>query len=111
MKSVTTEYMRAREALIEEDRALRVDTARLRSLSNLEARAEAVVRTIRTAEATAIWGAEKSILEYDPVDDTPNVFPGMAFLTGELQLLEGIDVAHIEPKHVKPSLRPSSSDY
>lgn len=76
--------MRRRDALIERDRALRVDTSRLRSLSDIETRAEAAMRMIRTSEAATIWGAEKSIFEYNPVDSTPNVFPGMAFLTGEL---------------------------
>lgn len=78
-----TYYMRRRDALIEGDRALRVDTARLRSLSDVETRAEDAMRILRTREATEIWGGGKSILEYDPVDGTPNVFPGMAFLTGE----------------------------
>ncbi|EPS97019.1 hypothetical protein FOMPIDRAFT_1129241 [Fomitopsis schrenkii] len=80
----TADYMRRRDALIERDRALRVDTSRLRSLSDIETRAEAAMRMIRTSEAATIWGAEKSIFEYNPVDSTPNVFPGMAFLTGEL---------------------------
>ena len=89
MDSATTTYMRRRDALIEEDRALRVDATRLRSLSDVESRAEAAVRAIRTSEAAAIWGAEKSIFDYDPADSSPNVFPGMAFLTGESYLIRG----------------------
>lgn len=89
MDTTTTDYMRRRNALVEADRALRIDATRLRSLSDVETRAEAAVRTIRRGEAAAIWGAEKSIFEYDPVDRTPNVFPGMAFLTGGPLFLSG----------------------
>ncbi|KAH9932261.1 Metallo-dependent hydrolase [Fomitopsis serialis] len=81
----TEKYYLQRKHLINEDRALRVDAARLDSLklTATEAKAEAVVRAIRIAEAASIWDGDGSILNYDPLDSTPNVFPGMAFLTGE----------------------------
>lgn len=76
-------YSRQRDQLIHEDRALRVDAARLDSLrlTATEAKAEAAVRAIRTSEAASVWDADRSILDYDPLDSTPNIFPGMAFLT------------------------------
>lgn len=76
-------YWTQREQLILEDRALRVDAVRVQNLSDVEKKADQVVRTIRACEATSVWGAgAKSILDYSPGDSSPNLFPGMAFLTG-----------------------------
>ncbi|TFY61302.1 hypothetical protein EVJ58_g4596 [Rhodofomes roseus] len=77
----TQEYLQRRDQLVREDRALRVDASRLASLTDVEAKAEAVVRATRAVEADSVWGTGKSIFDYNPIDSTPNVFPGMAFLT------------------------------
>ncbi|KZT07988.1 adenosine deaminase-related growth [Laetiporus sulphureus 93-53] len=75
-------YWKQREQLIREDRAQRVDTARIQSLTELEKRADRIVRDVRSAEAKSIWAMDsQSIFDYNPEDATPNVFPGMAFLT------------------------------
>jgi len=76
------EYLKRREQLIQEDRGQRIDALRKDSLTDLEVRADAIVRDIRSNEATSVWGHEsKTIFDYDPEDKSPNVFPGMEFLT------------------------------
>ncbi|KAI0945708.1 hypothetical protein AcW1_001866 [Taiwanofungus camphoratus] len=75
-------YLERREQLIHEDRAHRVDSSRLKNLTDVEAQADRIVRRIRADEAQSIWGTEgKTIFDYVPEDTSPNVFPGMAFLT------------------------------
>jgi adenosine deaminase CECR1 len=66
-------YLEERNALIREDRAMRLDSSR-DHLTPSEIKADQVVRKIRAAEAKSIWGAD-----YDSV---PHPFPGMEFLTG-----------------------------
>ncbi|KAG6837260.1 hypothetical protein H0H93_012265 [Arthromyces matolae] len=63
--------MVARAALIHDDRALRRDC---KELSDAEARADEIVRRIRTSEASTIWTQEHTLI--------PHPFPGMEFLTG-----------------------------
>lgn len=76
-------YLEQREKLIREDRAQRVDFARISSLSETEAQADAIVRAIREEEAVSVWDTEKyTVQDYLPDDESPNVFPGMNFLTG-----------------------------
>lgn len=71
-------YLSEREKLIRQDRALRVDYASTRALSEDEQRADKTVRGIRTAEAATIWDAECADAEYG----SRYMFPGMEFLTG-----------------------------
>lgn len=67
------EHTQKRVALIEADRALRVDSARVSR--PLEDHADELVRRIRTEEATTVWGVEH--------EGVPHPFPGMEFLTGK----------------------------
>lgn len=68
------DYLKQRDALIQEDRSLRRDymTARLRS--PLEIKADAIVRKVRAKEAETIWKEDHP--------EIPHPFPGMEFLTG-----------------------------
>ncbi|KAH9948004.1 Metallo-dependent hydrolase [Amylocystis lapponica] len=82
---MTEDYLKRREQLILEDRAQRVDTARLASLPPIEQQAEAIVRAIRAQEAVSVWDAGKyTTSDYSPDDTSPNIFPGMSFLTGSV---------------------------
>ncbi|KAJ7033747.1 hypothetical protein C8F04DRAFT_957252 [Mycena alexandri] len=73
-------YKDERAALINRDRSpsLRPDFAQV--LSEIETKADEVVRKIRTAEAASIWGAKYS--------DIVHPFPGMEFLTGRSIILK-----------------------
>ncbi|KAJ7632900.1 hypothetical protein FB45DRAFT_913828 [Roridomyces roridus] len=66
------EYMEQRTALINHDRSLRPDHSR--TPTEVEARADKIVRELRAAEAVSVWGAEH--------EGVPHPFPGMEFLTG-----------------------------
>lgn len=82
-KTTIQAYFEARDALIAEDRAKRVDHGRYYSAAELSA--DQILRKIRAEEAVSVWGqGEEEISVYRPNDDTPgpNVFPGMEFLTG-----------------------------
>jgi adenosine deaminase CECR1 len=74
-------YQEARAALIQEDRCLRRDT--LVKYSDVEVKADHIIRDIRTTEASTIWKQEH--------DSIPHPFPGMEFLTGLSSLI--IDIA------------------
>jgi adenosine deaminase CECR1 len=65
-------YQEARAALIHEDRYLRRDGHIKRS--DVEVKADQIIRDIRTAEASTIWMQEH--------ESIPHPFPGMEFLTG-----------------------------
>lgn len=67
-------YWAARTHLIDDERSLRRDRARLRSASEHERRADEIVRAIKQEEADSIWSIEH--------ENVPNTFPGMAFLSG-----------------------------
>ncbi|KIK59537.1 hypothetical protein GYMLUDRAFT_44494 [Collybiopsis luxurians FD-317 M1] len=71
--SSISEYQAHRDELILADRAQRADHKK-GQLSELEARADKVVRDVRAFEAATIWTRE-----YQGV---PHPFPGMEFLTG-----------------------------
>ncbi|KAF4578917.1 hypothetical protein EYR36_000726 [Pleurotus pulmonarius] len=73
MADILQQYAKAREALIAEDRRLRRDSSR--ESSEVELKADKVVRDIRAAEAVSVWWAEHP--------DIPHPFPGMEFLTGK----------------------------
>lgn len=72
-------YLANRDELIKQDRALRVDAARLDNLSTTEAKAEEIVRALRAEEAVSVWGAEHENIEHP--------FPGMEFLTSKSVIL------------------------
>lgn len=67
-------YINARTALIQKDRALRRDRSQDISLTEMDKKAEEIIRHVRAQEAKAIWDVEH--------DEIPHVFPGMEFLTG-----------------------------
>jgi adenosine deaminase CECR1 len=73
MSSTREVYLEERNALIREDRALRLDSVR-EHLTPSEIKADQVVRRIRAAEAKSIWSADHDLV--------PHPFPGMEFLTG-----------------------------
>ena len=54
MSNVVENYLARRKELIAEDTSLRVDRAKLRDLTPLEAKAEALVRQIRKNEAEEV---------------------------------------------------------
>ncbi|KIJ69088.1 hypothetical protein HYDPIDRAFT_23945 [Hydnomerulius pinastri MD-312] len=73
------EYQTKREELIKEDRALRADHAREQA-TELEIKADRIVRSIRADEAKSVWEADH--------DDVPHTFPGMEFLTGKSVIMK-----------------------
>ncbi|KIY43531.1 adenosine deaminase [Fistulina hepatica ATCC 64428] len=68
-----TSYTAARASLIAEDRALRRDYLH-GPPSELETKADAIIRSIRRTEADTIWSADHPAISHP--------FPGMEFLTG-----------------------------
>lgn len=76
MQSAVEEYSSRRSQLIEEDRSLRLDRAKLQCLTSVEAQAERIVRALRAEEANSLWGQVH--------EDIQLPFPGMEFLTGKL---------------------------
>ncbi|KAI0332618.1 Metallo-dependent hydrolase [Cubamyces sp. BRFM 1775] len=72
------EYLKQREELIAQDRALRPDYASATPLSLDEQKADEILRNIRTAEAETVWnGKPHDKCIYGP----QQMFPGMEFLT------------------------------
>ena len=67
-----SDYQAERNALIEADRALRVD--HVRPSTSLERQADQIVRRIRAGDAESVWSVQQ--------DEVPHPFPGMEFLTG-----------------------------
>ncbi len=70
-------YLAARAALISEERAIRRDFRQLEKAAEDELRADQIVRAIKLEEVKSIWAVD--------YPDTPNVFPGMAYLSGKLR--------------------------
>lgn len=68
-------YLANRDSLIKQDRAFRVDAAKLGNLSETEAAAEQIVRAMKAEEADSVWRAEHEGVEHP--------FPGMGFLTSK----------------------------
>jgi len=66
-------YLAARTALISEERALRRDFRELERATEDELHADQIVRAIKLEEAKTIWAVD--------YPDTPNVFPGMSYLS------------------------------
>ncbi|KAH9928471.1 Metallo-dependent hydrolase [Epithele typhae] len=75
-------YLEDRERLIAEDRALRIDTLALAQATDIEKRAEDIVRQIRADENERVWGPNAPELP-----GAQHIFPGMAFLTGSESFL------------------------
>lgn len=73
-------YLAARSNLVAEDRALRRDTARVKMSTEIELKADEIVREIRKHEAESIWAVEH--------EGVPNTFPGMEFLSGASNTLD-----------------------
>jgi adenosine deaminase CECR1 len=72
-------YWAAREALIKDDRSLRLD--RIQGDATLaEIKADQVLRKIRAEEARSVWDADHP--------SVPHPFPGMEFLTGQWRVSE-----------------------
>jgi adenosine deaminase CECR1 len=69
------EYMKQRNALIQDDRKLRREYNTTRLRSSLEVKADVIIRKIRAKEAATIWTEDHL--------DIPHPFPGMEFLTGK----------------------------
>ncbi|EJD43037.1 adenosine deaminase [Auricularia subglabra TFB-10046 SS5] len=118
-------YLKERAALIASERALRPEHARLQSASDLEVKAERIVRTIRAKEAQDIWHAEypdfralyreahAQLAEANAGPTGPqshiwgiehpeitNLFPGMAFLTAR-KIIENTDLYKVIRKMPK----------
>lgn len=75
MADITVEeYLTSRTALISEERAIRRDFRELGRATEDELHADQIVRAIKLEEAKTIWAVDHP--------DTPNVFPGMAYLSG-----------------------------
>jgi adenosine deaminase CECR1 len=68
-------YLTQREALINEDRRMRVDYRVHHASDDIRKRAETVVAQIEAAEGKAIWERDHEGIEH--------VFPGMEFLTSK----------------------------
>lgn len=72
MSSLSEHYQTERDALIEADRALRVD--HIRPSTILERQADQIARRVRAHDAESVWSVQQ--------DEVPHPFPGMEFLTG-----------------------------
>ncbi|KAI0695870.1 Metallo-dependent hydrolase [Cerioporus squamosus] len=77
------EYIRERERLIAEDRGRRVDALAFARATDVEKRADEIVRRIRTEENDSVWGPNAP-----PIPGSMHVFPGMGFLTARDTILK-----------------------
>ncbi|KAI0780414.1 Metallo-dependent hydrolase [Trametes elegans] len=71
-------YLKNREELILQDRALRPDHASARSLSADELKADQILRRIRKHEHHTIWNGQRQVMH---IHGPQQMFPGMEFLT------------------------------
>ncbi|KAG9019560.1 hypothetical protein FRB90_000468 [Tulasnella sp. 427] len=80
-------YQEARQALIAEDRSLRLDsqTQHLNALGDSETlqKVDGIIRNIRTREAQSVWAQE--------TERIPHIFPGMEFLTAK-ETIQGTEL-------------------
>ncbi|KAI0374656.1 Metallo-dependent hydrolase [Pilatotrama ljubarskyi] len=72
------EYLKRREELIAQDRALRPDNSSAKALASDEKRVDEILRSIRTAEAQSIWDDKRPVKH---IHGPQQMFPGMEFLT------------------------------
>ncbi|KAI0707925.1 Metallo-dependent hydrolase [Earliella scabrosa] len=77
------DYLENRQRLIAEDRSLRVDAHALANATDVEGRAEAIVRTIRAEENVSVWGPDAPT-----IPGSVHVFPGMGFLTARETIIK-----------------------
>lgn len=76
-------YLKKRDELIAQDRALRPDYASPRVLSTEEQKVDRILRNIRADEALSVWNGQLSVAHlYGP----QQMFPGMEFLTGKFSV-------------------------
>ena len=71
---LVSDYLKARTEFIDSERSLRKDYELLKNATDDELQAEKIIRQIRVLEQNEIWSEEHI--------GVPNVFPGMAFLSG-----------------------------
>ena len=102
--AILTEYHAKRKELVDKDVSLRQDRAKYASMNDVERAAEEIVRRIRKEEALRVWSHEQDL------------FPGMAFLTGEC--LKAQDLVNLNGKLMHDGLQrgrrsnpPKSSRY
>ncbi|KAF8891209.1 hypothetical protein BD779DRAFT_1670856 [Infundibulicybe gibba] len=95
------EYQSLRSNLIQEDRSLRREFSRIRSRTELEVHADAIIRKIRAEEASSIWTVESESVQHP--------FPGMEFLTGR-SIIEKTRLFEILGKMPKGALLHSHLD-
>lgn len=74
------DYHAQRKQLIADDRALRIDHAAQREISEEERRADKILRHIRSSEAVSVWSATQP---WKHLHGSQQLFPGMEFLTGK----------------------------
>ncbi|CCA69259.1 related to adenosine deaminase [Serendipita indica DSM 11827] len=113
MSSIVDSYLAKRKELIEEDTSLRADRAKLRNLTPLEAKAEALVRQIRKHEAEEVFSFTLFLHEVPDVasnqiwsqknESLEHPFPGMAFLTAK-KTIESTRIFKIIKKMPKGAL-------
>ncbi|EIW51838.1 Metallo-dependent hydrolase [Trametes versicolor FP-101664 SS1] len=72
------DYHAQRKQLIADDRALRIDHAAQKEISEEERRADKMLRHIRSSEAVSVWSATQPLKH---LHGSQQLFPGMAFLT------------------------------
>lgn len=75
MSSALDMYKTERDALIADDRSLRLDSRKGDTLTDTEIRADRIIRDLRSKGASSIWSADYNAI--------PHPFPGMEFLTGK----------------------------
>ncbi|KZP15049.1 Metallo-dependent hydrolase [Athelia psychrophila] len=98
---IIADYQAKRAGLIQEDRALRADHARTSNRFEAEAKADAIISSIRAEEAISVWDAEQ--------DRIPHPFPGMEFLTAR-DVIAGTKIFKILTKMPKGALLHSHLD-
>ncbi|KAF8891211.1 hypothetical protein BD779DRAFT_1513855 [Infundibulicybe gibba] len=96
------EYQSLRSNLIQEDRSLRREFSRIRSRTELEVHADAIVRKIRAEEANSIWTVESESVQHP--------FPGMEFLTGR-SIIEKTRLFEILGKVIHSQRSPASANF
>ncbi|KLO10537.1 adenosine deaminase-related growth [Schizopora paradoxa] len=94
-------YLTARTALITEERSIRRDFKELAKATEDELHADQIVRAIKLEEAKSIWAVDHP--------DTPNVFPGMAYLSAR-NLITKTKIFQIISKMPKGALLHSHLD-
>ncbi|KZP03232.1 Metallo-dependent hydrolase [Athelia psychrophila] len=95
------EYHAKRAAFIQEDRSRRADHARPGNRFEAEAKADAIISSLRAEEAISVWEAEHERIQHP--------FPGMEFLTAR-DVITGTKIFKILTKMPKGALLHSHLD-